>query len=91
MWLFFGLGAIVFACLNLYNFYKNRDSSLYRFISMALTCLTLLAFYRDAAQRVVSEDWAGLMDILPTMATTLLFLTLAAIVINGLTLFKGKK
>lgn len=91
MWLFFGLGAIVFACLNLYNFYKNRDSSLYRFISMALTCLTLLAFYRDAAQRVVSEDWAGLMDILPTMATALLFLTLAAIVINGFTLFKSKK
>lgn len=91
MWLFFGLGAIVFAFLNLYNFYKNRDSSLYRFVSMALTCLTLLAFYRDAAQRVVSEDWAGLLDILPTMPTALLFLTLASIVINGITLFKGRK
>lgn len=91
MWLFFGLGAIVFAFLNLYSFYKNRDSSLYRFVSMALTCLTLLAFYRDAAQRVVSEDWAGLLDILPTMPTALLFLTLASIVINGITLFKGRK
>lgn len=91
MWLFFGLGAIVFACLNLYNFYKNRDSCLYRFISMALTCLTLLDFYRDGAQRVINEGWAGLMDILPTMATALLFLTLASIIINGITLFKRKK
>ena len=91
MWLLFGLGAIFFACLNLYSFYKNRDTSLYRFISMAFTCLTLLAFYRLAGRMLVDENWAGLMDTLPTMSTALLFLTLAAIIINGITLFKRKK
>ncbi|MDO5028800.1 MAG: hypothetical protein Q4E36_05990 [Bacillota bacterium] len=88
MWLLFGLGAIAFAFLNLLNFNKRKNSQKFAFISLSLTCLTLVAFYWDGAQRVVSEDWAGLMDTMPTMSKALLVCTLASILLNGLPLFR---
>lgn len=55
---------------------------------MALTSLTLLSFYYDAAKRVVGEYWSGLMDILPTTSKALVFLIIASILLNGLSLVK---
>lgn len=52
-------------------------------MSMALTALTVCAFYSDAAGRVAVDDWGGLMDILPTMSKALWICVLLSIIMNG--------
>ena len=51
MWILFGTGAIIFAVFNLiWTFQgKTKTATWFRFISMALTALTLCAFYSDCA------------------------------------------
>lgn len=90
MWLVFGLGATIFCALNLLWTFQKKDPKYFRFISMTLTSFTLLSFYYDAAKRVISEDWSGLMDILPTTSKALIFLTLLSVFLNGLSLFISK-
>ena len=58
---------------------------------LALTALTLCAFYADGAGRVVAEDWGGLMDIMPTMNKALWVCTVISILLNSVSLFKGKE
>ena len=91
MWLIFGIGAIVFAFLNIIFAFKNKNASYYRFLSLSLTALTVCAFYSDGAGRVVKEDWAGLMDIMPTMNKALWVLVVLSILINSISLFKENK
>ena len=92
MWILFGMGAIIFAVLNLIWVFQGRNKTVkwFRFISMALTALTLCAFYSDSASRVVAEDWSGLMDVVPTMSTALWFCTIASIAINSVSLLTEK-
>ena len=66
MWLIFGIGAIVFALLNVIAAIKKKNAERYRFLSLSLTALTVCAFYFDGASSVIKEDWSGLMDIMPT-------------------------
>lgn len=89
MWLVFGIGAIIFALLNVITVLKNKSSKWYRFCSLSLTALTVCAFYSEAATRVVKEDWAGLMDTMPTMNKALWVLVILSIVINSVSLFRG--
>lgn len=91
MWLVFGLAAIVFAVLNWRRALGGRDASRFRFISLSLTILTLCSFYSDAANRVLCGDWAGLMDVAPTMSKALWICSAASILINSVTLFQEKK
>ena len=58
---------------------------------MALTALTLCAFYADGTGRVVAEDWGGLMDIMPTLSKVLWVYTIILILLNSISLFKGKE
>ena len=90
MWLVFGLGAIVCAVMNLAWTLRNKNAKWFRFLSIALTALTLCAFYSDGASRVVHEDWAGLMDIMPTMSKALWGCTGASIIINAISLFQER-
>lgn len=90
MWLFSGVGAMVFALLNVSGKSNDIKTQWYRFISLSLTALTLCDFYLDGAKRVVVEDYSGLMDTMPTLSYTLLFLTIASILINSVSLFKKK-
>ena len=71
MWLIFGIGAIVFALLNVIAAIKNKNAERYRFLSLSLTALTVCAFYFDGANRVIKEDWGGLMGSMPTMSKAL--------------------
>nr|WP_314098772.1 hypothetical protein [uncultured Lachnoanaerobaculum sp.] len=91
MWMLLGIGSIVFAILNVVWMLNKKDAKWFRFASMALTALTLCAFYADGAGRVAKEDWGGLMDIMPTMSTALWICTFASILINSISLFKGKE
>ncbi len=71
MWMIFGIGAILFAIINLICTFNKRSTKWFRFLSLALTALTLCAFYTDGAIRVESESWGTLMDIMPTMSKAL--------------------
>ena len=88
MWLVFGIGAIIFALLNV-GFALKKSAKWYRFCSLSLTALTVCAFYSDGARRVIKENWAGLMDTMPTMSKALWVLVILSIVINSVSLFRG--
>lgn len=91
MWLILGIGAMIFALLNVTFTFKKKNTSWYRFISLSLTALTVCAFYADGARRVVKEDWSGLMDTMPIISKTLWILVILSILINSVSLFKERK
>ncbi len=91
MWMLLGVGAILSAVLNLVWAFRDKDASGFRFASLSLTALTVCAFYQDGAQRVLHEDWGGLMDIMPTMSTALWVCVLLSILINGISLLKKRR
>lgn len=91
MWMVLGLAAIIMAIINIMSWVRDKETKYYGFASVSLTALTVCAFYGDAARRVTVEDWAGLMDILPTTSIVLWGCVVMSIIINGVTLFTKKK
>jgi len=91
MWMVLGISAIVFTILNLVWTFNNKNAKWLRFAGLALTALTLCAFYADGAGRVVAEDRGGLMDIMPTMNKALWVCTVISILLNSVSLFKEKE
>lgn len=91
MWLAMGVGAIIFAILNLVWLFKQKSSKWFGFISLSLTALTVCAFYSDAAMRVINEDWGGFMDILPSMSKALWICVIISILANSIMLLGDKK
>lgn len=91
MWMFFGVTAIVTALLNVIRTVLGREAKWFRFISLSATALTLCAFYAQAKAWVLLEYWDSLIDVVPTLSGILWFLTIASILINGITLFAGRK
>ena len=91
MWLAMGVGAIIFAILNLVWLFKQKSSKWFGFISLSLTALTVCAFYSDAAMRVINEDWGGLMDILPSTSKALWICVIISILANSIMLLGDKK
>lgn len=89
MWMIFGVSAIITALLNIIN-YKNK-ANIFRFLSLSFTSLTVCAFYTDGAGRVVIEDWAGLMDTMPTISKALWICVVLSILINSISLIKSYK
>ena len=90
MWAILGIGAIVFAALNVAYSVKEKYARWFSFISLSLTALTLCAFYSDGANRVLHEDWGGLMDIMPTMSKALWVCTILSVLINSVAYFSAK-
>ena len=88
MWLLFGAIAIVTAILNIAWTARGKDPRCFRFASLSFTALTLCAFYSQSAQWVAHEDWAALMDVVPTMSRWLWVCAIASILINGVSLFR---
>ena len=84
MWLIFGAAAIITSLLNIINFKKSAD--FFRFLSLSFTSLTVCAFYADGAGRVIQEDWAGLMDTMPTISNVLWILVVISTLINSVSL-----
>ena len=91
MWLVFGIGAMLSALLNIIWTVKCKDARWFRFASLSLTALTLCGFYNQVRQWVLVGDWSALMDVVPFTATALWFLTIASILINGVSLFQKNK
>ena len=91
MWMALGAGAIVCTVLNLIWTFDCKNAKWFRFAGLALTALTLCAFYSDGAGRVAAEDWSGLMDIMPTMNKALWVCAVTSILLNSVSLFWGKE
>ena len=87
MWLLFGDVAIVTAILNIARAAHGKDPRWFRFASMTFTALTLCSFYSQSAQWVAHEDWAALLDVVPTMSRWLWVCAIASILINSVTVF----
>lgn len=90
MWLIFGIFSTIFALLNIGAKLKDKETKYFRFLSLSFTSLTLLSFYQDGANRIIKNDWAGLMDTMPTIAKTLWILTILSIALNSISLFDKK-
>ena len=91
MWVLLGLAAIVTALLNVVASFINKEPKYFRFASLSLTALTMCAFYSDGAKRVIVNDWAGLMDIMPGMSRALWVCVIISILINSVSLLKKGK
>lgn len=87
MWLICGLIAVFTALLS----FKTKCSQWTRFSSLVFTTLTVMLFYQDATNRVLVEDWGGLMDVLPTTSRMLWVCIVGSICINGLSLYREIK
>lgn len=88
IWIITGIAAIVTAAANILCMLLHKETKWFRFASLSLTALTLCAFYGLAARIVLSEDWSGALDVIPTLSRPLWFLTVISIVLNGISLFK---
>ncbi len=87
MWIILGIAAAITAFLNLAFGIAKKPNRWFGFSSLSLTALTVCAFYSDAANRVVQEDWPGLMDIMPSMSIFLWVLVVLSIVMNAVPFF----
>ena len=86
MWMLFGISAIIMAALNVIWTIRHREAKWFRFISLSFTALTLCAFYSQANHWAVRGDSSALLDVVPTLSKVLWFLTIASIIINGISL-----
>ena len=86
-----GIAAIIFAVLNIGFTFKKKNAELYRFLSLSFTALTVCAFYSSAARDVAEKDWSALMDTVPTISPVLWALVILSIIINSVSLFKGRE
>lgn len=82
MWLVYGVLAIVATFVNLYRYQTGGDYHLAMAMGLSFTSLTLVASYSMMSDALKAEDWAGLLDVVPTMSTAFWILTLISIVLN---------
>lgn len=88
LWMIFGITAIITAILNVIWTLMYREAKWFRFLSLTFTVFTVCAFYADAAQWVLEEDWVALMDVLPMTSNMLWTLTVASVALNSISLFR---
>lgn len=91
IWLITGIAAIIMAAANIICVILHKETKWFRFASLSLTALTLCAFYGMAGRIVLSEDWSGALDVIPTLSNPLWALTGFSILLNGISLFGKKK
>lgn len=94
MWIIFGVIAIVATLINLYMYKAGKDYKLAMAMGLSFTALTLCAEYSLVSEWVEVEDWAALMDVVPSMERALWFLTIVSILLNIAPILlelKGKK
>lgn len=82
MWLIFGGIAIVSTITNLYLYRTGKNYHLAMALGLAFTALTLVASYSMVSDWVNSEDWAALLDVVPTMNIVFWILTITSILLN---------
>lgn len=86
MWLLFGIIAIIASILNVIWTIRHRETKWFRFISLSFTALTLCAFYSMANHWAMIGDSSAMLDVMPTLSKLIWILTIASIIINGISL-----
>lgn len=87
MFLILGIIAIVATVLNLYLYKLGKDYKLAMAMGLSFTALTLVAGHSMISNWVKVEDWAALLDVVPTMTTVLWALTIVSILLNLIPIF----
>ncbi|MGA3674466.1 hypothetical protein [Lysinibacillus agricola] len=82
MWIILGIIAIVATLINLYMYVGGKDYKLAMAIGLSFTALTLCSEYSLVSGWVKVEDWAALLDVVPSMEKALWFLTIVSILLN---------
>ncbi|MDG5471289.1 hypothetical protein P6709_05980 [Jeotgalibacillus sp. ET6] len=91
MWIVFGIIAIIATLINIYLFSKGKDYKLAMALGLSFTALTLCAEYSLVSNWVDAEDWAALMDVVPSMEKALWLLTIASILLNIIPIILERK
>lgn len=91
MWTLFGLLAVLTTGVNYYRYKKGKDYRLAMAMALSFTALTLSSEYSLVSDWVQAEDWAALMDVVPTMVRVLWMFTIISIVINIIPAFLDLK
>lgn len=82
MRLIFGGIAIIATFINLYLYKIGKIYHLAMAIGLSFTALTLVASHSVVADWIKVEDWAALLDVVPTMSMVLWILTMISILLN---------
>ncbi|MGY3189022.1 hypothetical protein [Lysinibacillus sp. TE18511] len=82
MWIILGIIAIVATLINLYMYVAGKDYKLAMAMGLSFTALTLCSDYSLVSGWVKVEDWAALLDVVPSMEKALWFLTIVSILLN---------
>lgn len=91
MWILFGLLAIVATFMNLYMYQTGKDYKVTMAFALSFTALTLCAKYSLIATWVDKEDWAALLDVVPTKEKALWIFTVVFILLNIAPIFLEHK
>ena len=94
MWLILGGIAIIATFMNLYLYKTGKNYHLAMAIGLSFTALTLVASYSMLSDSIIAEDWATILDVVPTMSEVLWILTVISILLNIMPTFlelKNKK
>lgn len=88
MWIVCGIISVLFLLMNwILTIKKHRNRYWAMACSLIFTVLTLLMEYRLVLQWVSYEDWSALLDVVPTMFSTLTGYVIIMIFGNVLPLF----
>lgn len=82
MWLILGIIAIVATFINLYMYKMGKDYKFAMAMGLSFTALTLCLNYSYVSRGIRVGELADLLDVVPTMAKALWFLTIASILLN---------
>ncbi|AIF42899.1 hypothetical protein [Virgibacillus sp. SK37] len=82
MWIILGVIAIVATLINLFMYGTGKDYKLAMAAGLSFTALTPVSTYSMVSDWVKAEDWAALLDVVPTMETALWVLTIISILLN---------
>ena len=91
MWIAVAIVAGIAAFCNIIWCIRKKETSVFCFISLSFTALTVCAFYQMVNKWVAAEDWSALFDVVPAMSRVLWIGTIASVLINGIVLLKKRK
>ena len=92
MWVLSGFLSVLFTVITLSLTARKRNGACWASLcALSFTAVTLLLEYKLVLNWVLKEDWAALMDVVPTMFTILTGYVLIQILLNAAALGLGRK
>ena len=87
MWMFCGAVSLLFTVVTWILTLRIKNGADWASIcALSFTAITLLLVYKMAVDWVCQEDWAALLDVLPTMFTIVTGYVILQILMNAIAL-----